>query len=75
MEVGFPKPAREIFQRAASLLAVAPASILHLGDSLEEDALGARSAGFQALLLDRKATASTDLSIPTLAAVHDLLGN
>jgi putative hydrolase of the HAD superfamily len=52
-EVAFTKPSTVIFEEAARKLGVAPERILHVGDSLQEDVEGARSAGFQALLLDR----------------------
>ncbi|HEX7252129.1 MAG TPA: HAD-IA family hydrolase [Thermoanaerobaculia bacterium] len=48
------KPDREIFLRACSRLDVEPGEALHVGDSLVEDFEGARAAGLQALLLDRK---------------------
>jgi REG-2-like HAD superfamily hydrolase len=56
-EIGFTKPSRVIFELAAEKLALPPESILHVGDSLELDAQGARAAGFQAALLDRAAGA------------------
>jgi putative hydrolase of the HAD superfamily len=52
-EVGLPKPNPAIFQQAAQLLNLPPASILHIGDQPLEDVIGARNAGFQSLLLDR----------------------
>ncbi|HEY6928144.1 MAG TPA: HAD-IA family hydrolase [Thermoanaerobaculia bacterium] len=51
-EIGKPDP--EIFRRACARVGVAPAEALHVGDSLIEDFEGARAAGLQALLLDRK---------------------
>jgi putative hydrolase of the HAD superfamily len=57
-EVGWPKPHPAIFQRAAQLLHLLPQSILHVGDQLQADVLGARNAGFQARLLDRDQRAS-----------------
>jgi putative hydrolase of the HAD superfamily len=54
-EVGFTKPSRVIFELAADKLALPPEAILHVGDSLELDAQGARATGFQAALLDRAA--------------------
>ncbi len=53
-EVAFTKPSPVIFEEAARKLGVAPENVLHVGDSLEEDVEGARSAGFQALLIDRR---------------------
>jgi putative hydrolase of the HAD superfamily len=54
-ESGLHKPAPAIFERAARALDVPPEFILHVGDSRREDLEAARSAGFQALLLDRQA--------------------
>jgi dihydrofolate synthase/folylpolyglutamate synthase len=52
-EAGRPKPDPALFQRAAGELRTAPASILHVGDSLREDFEGARAAGFRSLWLRR----------------------
>jgi putative hydrolase of the HAD superfamily len=51
-EVGKPDP--EIFHRACRRLGVSPSESLHVGDSVSEDLEGARSAGLDALLLDRR---------------------
>lgn len=48
------KPCREIFERAARRCGVEPARALHVGDRLEEDYRGARSAGLRAVLVDRR---------------------
>jgi putative hydrolase of the HAD superfamily len=69
--VGAAKPAPVIFEYAARKLGVAPEAILHVGDSLEMDVQGARSAGFQALLLQRGATASVPNTINSLQALRD----
>jgi putative hydrolase of the HAD superfamily len=50
-EVGAAKPAAAIFQAACDALGVAPADALHVGDSLREDALGARAAGLRAAVV------------------------
>jgi putative hydrolase of the HAD superfamily len=42
------KPARHMFDEAASLLNIAPEFILHVGDNLQKDIHGAINAGFQA---------------------------
>jgi putative hydrolase of the HAD superfamily len=52
-EAGLHKPARKIFQKTASLLGVPCSRVLHVGDSLREDVVGARGAGMKALLLRR----------------------
>jgi putative hydrolase of the HAD superfamily len=61
-EVGCRKPDRDIFAEAARRLGLPAGQILHIGDSVEMDLLGARNAGFKALQIDRGATeASPDL--------------
>jgi len=52
-EVGAPKPSPRIFEHACQDFDLAPASVLHIGDSQEMDVLGASNAGLQAVLLDR----------------------
>jgi putative hydrolase of the HAD superfamily len=52
-EVGFAKPSPVIFEIAAEKLCRAAGSILHVGDSPDLDADGARAAGFQSCLLRR----------------------
>jgi putative hydrolase of the HAD superfamily len=74
VEAGCTKPSPGIFARAVSLLRFPSHSILHIGDSLSEDVLGAQSAGLQGLLLDRKASGARAPSIPSLAELGDKLG-
>lgn len=73
VEAGVPKPARAIFDQASRLLGLKPGSILHVGDSVEEDVAGARSAGLQAVLLDRKRKSGDSSAIATLAGLRDLV--
>ena len=68
-EASFTKPAREIFQRAATALNLPMETILHIGDSRAEDFDGARAAGMKSLLLDRKAGQGDDGVVSSLAAV------
>lgn len=51
--IGYAKPAREIFQAALDAHGIAAKHIIHVGDSQEKDFDGARSAGLEALLIDR----------------------
>ena len=67
-EEGFTKPSRELFHRAAERLGVAPANVLHVGDSAAEDVAGARGAGMRAVRLKRAAGGT---SVPGL--IHDLM--
>ena len=73
VEAGVAKPATEIFQRAAFLLGQPPRRILHVGDGLTEDVLGAQSARFQTLLLNRKAAPASTPAITSLADLERLL--
>lgn len=52
MDVGWRKPHRAPFDRALSLLDVAPAETLFVGDDHRWDVLGAQSAGLLPVLLD-----------------------
>ncbi len=72
-EAGHTKPALEIFLRAAEQLNLPPEHILHVGDSAREDEEGARGAGMQAALLDRRAKVVGRTTISTLAALPELL--
>jgi 2-haloalkanoic acid dehalogenase type II len=52
--VGARKPDPAIFAAALELADCEPAEALHVGDTLEEDVVGARAAGIRALLIDRE---------------------
>ena len=52
---GYAKPAPEIFRLALEQSRTTPEEALHVGDSVEKDAEGARVAGIQGVLLDRNA--------------------
>lgn len=52
--VGYEKPNPEIFKIASKLSNTPLRNIMHVGDKYEEDYLGAKSVGMNALLLDRK---------------------
>lgn len=65
--VGAAKPSPKIFQEALKQAQVAPEEALHVGDSLEDDILGAQRAGIFAVFLDRKQSRrSKAFTIPTL---------
>jgi len=53
-DVGVEKPNPEIFRVASRLSKTPVEKILHVGDKYEEDYLGAREAGVNAILIDRK---------------------
>ena len=72
-EVGFSKPSPVIFQRAAAGLGLSPAAILHVGDSLDLDVEGARSAGLRAVHVVREAAPPGAGQIASLEEVVGLV--
>jgi len=75
MDVGWRKPHRAPFDRALSLLDVAPADALFVGDDRRWDIVGARNAGLRPVLLESLApTPPRDcLTITNLADIIALL--
>ena len=51
--VGARKPEAEIFTAALGVAGAAPNQVIHVGDTAEEDVVGAAAAGIRALLIDR----------------------
>lgn len=76
-QVGVEKPDSRIFSDALAKCGVAPQRALHVGDSYNEDVVGARGAGMRALWLRRGEHGQHDSPdvevINTLAEVPELL--
>ena len=70
-EVGAAKPDRAIFTRALERLGVEASQALHVGDSRAADYDGARAAGVEALLVDRRAAANRAGIITSLHGILD----
>lgn len=70
--LGVAKPRPEAFHLVCRALDLAPASVLYIGDDHEVDVLAARSAGLQAIHLDRldAGPLTEPHSISTLASLH-----
>ncbi len=75
------KPAPQIFRLAVEKHGVDPQDAVHVGDSLREDAEGARQAGLRAILLDRDlpqrtegpaSPSGTTAGIPTIRDLEEL---
>lgn len=72
-EVAFTKPSPVIFEHVAQKLGIPAENILHVGDSPAEDFEGARSAGFQARVIDRRDSGSPDRTIGSLRELSALV--
>lgn len=71
-EAGARKPAPAIFERALSALGVPAEASLFIGDSPETDIAGARSAGIDALLLDRNGLVADTEGVERIFTLADL---
>jgi putative hydrolase of the HAD superfamily len=69
--VGARKPGRAIFARALELAAVAADEAVHVGDSLEEDVVGARGAGIEPILV-RRDGGRGPVGVRTIASLAEL---
>jgi FMN hydrolase / 5-amino-6-(5-phospho-D-ribitylamino)uracil phosphatase len=78
-EHGAPKPSASIFHAACSRLNVASAQVLHVGDDVEMDVIGAARAGLRTCWLNREHQAwprddvRPDLQFTSLTALADWL--
>jgi HAD superfamily hydrolase (TIGR01509 family) len=75
MDVGWRKPHRAPFDRALSLLEVAPADALFVGDDHQWDIVGAQNAGLRPVLLESVVPKPRrdHLTIPNLPGIIPLL--
>lgn len=72
LEFGVEKPDRRIFEEALRLGNASAADSMHVGDSYEDDVVGARNAGLRALFLDRSSIA--DLSNGRIQSLTEIEG-
>ncbi|MGB9718564.1 MAG: HAD family hydrolase [Thermoproteota archaeon] len=72
-DVGCEKPDPEIFRIASRLSKTPVENMLHIGDRYEEDYLGARAAGINAILIDRKGICG-DKPCHKISSLTDLAG-
>ena len=72
-EIGYSKPDQRFFDRVAALLDLPPGEILLVGDDWTNDILGARSAGWQTVWLDRKAAGGQETGIHSLTELVPML--
>ena len=78
-EVGLMKPDPAIFAHAIAPLGVAPASVIHIGDTPAHDVAGARAAGWRSAWVNRdgrvlEGAHVPDVEIATLSGILEVLG-
>lgn len=75
-QTGLRKPDPRVFRMAAVAAECRPGELVHVGDEVESDIVGAKRAGARAVLIDRDGRAPTspaDAVIRSLAELPDLL--
>jgi HAD superfamily hydrolase (TIGR01509 family) len=72
-DVGWRKPAKQIFEFALVKLRASPQQCIFVGDHPRWDAAGARAAGIEAVLIDRRGTIRDDGENP-IRNLHELWG-
>ncbi|HZU59932.1 MAG TPA: HAD family hydrolase [Solirubrobacteraceae bacterium] len=70
--VGARKPRPEVFLQALALAEADPGEAVHVGDSLQEDVMGARGAGIEAVWLVREGTAESNPPGPEVSTIRTL---
>jgi HAD superfamily hydrolase (TIGR01509 family) len=74
--VGFEKPHEEIFRRALAEADVPPDQVIHVGDHVDADVLGARAVGISPVLIDRRGRYPKEEipeGVPVIATLDELL--
>ncbi len=66
--IGFEKPHPRIFEWALQQAGVPPESVIHVGDHVDADVLGARAVGITGVLIDRRGRYAPD-EVPEGASV------
>ena len=75
-EVRLAKPSREIFIRTAKELGAPPEQVVHVGDHLLNDVLGARNAGMKTIWIEtheegrQEVDVRPDITVPSLELVN-----
>ena len=71
-EVGMEKPHPPIFMAALKRLGAAPQEVVHVGDQLRSDVMGAQGVGMQAVLIDRSGYGPDAVGCPKIASLGEL---
>jgi putative hydrolase of the HAD superfamily len=71
-DVGIAKPNKEIFITACDKAGVTPSDCVYIGDDIEIDVLGCKSAGLKGIWLDRVENSSPITDIITIQTLHEV---
>ncbi len=70
-EIGLEKPDLQIFRHVENATGISSNQILHIGDSIKHDIVGATEAGWNALLIDPEGLLESD--VPTISTLSQIL--
>ena len=71
-EVGMEKPHPPIFMAALKRVGAAPEEVVHVGDQLRSDVMGAQGVGMQAVLIDRSGYGPDAVDCPKISSLCEL---
>ena len=71
-EVGMEKPHPPIFMAALKRVGAAPEEVVHVGDQLRSDVMGAQAVGMQAVLIDRSGYGPDAVDCPKISSLCEL---
>ena len=74
--IGYEKPHRRIFEWALEQAEAEPSQVIHVGDHVDADVLGARAVGIEGVLIDRMHRYATDDvpdGTPVIGSLEELL--
>ena len=71
-EVGMEKPHPPIFMAALKRVGAKPEEVVHVGDQLRSDVLGAQGVGMRAVLIDRSGYGPDAVDCPKIAGLSEL---
>ena len=71
-EVGKEKPHPPIFMAALERVDAAPEEVVHVGDQVRSDVIGAQGVGMRAVLIDRSGYGANGADCPTIASLSEL---
>jgi putative hydrolase of the HAD superfamily len=71
-EIGVAKPDPRIFHTACDALDLHPEEVVHVGDKLDIDALGAARAGLHGVWLNRGKAEAPTKDVPTITSLYEL---